>query len=119
MSTIGQWVGRWFGDWFGASEVDPNAMRGSATIGFTATGTLTAGNDGSMVGSADFALAATGTLTNGSAVVVHMPAAMSGGGRARALQTDDTMRRAMLKSRIQQDDEDILAIVAAFVRVIQ
>ncbi len=55
---------------------------------------------------------------------VAPPAGGHGGGQVKsarhaALQTDDTMRRAMLKSRIQQDDEDILAIVAAFVRVIQ
>jgi len=50
---------------------------------------------------------------------VSPPAGMSGGGRARALQTDETMRRAMLESRIRDEDEELMILVAAFVRTLQ
>ena len=40
-------------------------------------------------------------------------------GLSRAVQTDESMRRAMLHSRIKQDDEDLMVLISVFVRTLQ
>jgi hypothetical protein len=55
---------------------------------------------------------------------VSPPAGGQGGGQTKqakhaALQSDDTMRRAMLESRIRDEDEELMVLVAAFVRTLQ
>lgn len=62
MASFNGWGTAWAGAW-GATSFNPNAMAGSASFSFTATGTLTAGGSGFVSGSASFVITATGTLT--------------------------------------------------------
>lgn len=116
-SSFKGWGASWAQTWDRIS--DPNAMYGSTTIRFVATGAASTGEaPGSMSGSAFIQFLATGSLS-------HTGAQQSTGGGGGAHGIDDNKRRNPkiaadsheddLRAEIIIQDDEILAVIMSAV----
>ncbi len=95
VSNVGNWLGEWAGDWLG-TQGGGDGLRCRITMGFTLTGTAT---------------------SPGRSAAPASPT-HNGQTRPRAVQTNEDFREAVRKSRIRQEDEELMLLVTAFLRVI-